>query len=74
MKVDVSIGHYYFKVFIDGVIHVCIDRNQFIGVVSWYDCETQCSIKWITKTNNIKTEYDSVEKWKQVLKAINDNL
>jgi len=74
MKVTVEVGHYYFKVFIDGVIHVCIDRKQFTGITSWYDCETQCSIEWITKTNRFKTEYDSVEKWKQVLKAINDNL
>lgn len=74
MKVTVEVGHYYFKVLIDDTIHVCIDRKEFVGVTSWYDCETQCSIEWVTKTNTFRTEYDSVEKWKAVLQALKENL
>ena len=74
MKVSVEIGHYYFRLLIDGVLHVCIDRHEFVGVSSWYDCETRCSIEWVTKTNTFRTGYDSVDKWKAILKAVNENL
>lgn len=74
MKVTVEVGHYYFKVFIENTLHVCIDRHEFVGISTWYDCETQCSIEWVTKTNSFKTEYDKVEKWKTIINAVNDNL
>jgi len=74
MKVEVQVGHYYFKVMIDELLHVCLQRDEFIGIHSYYDCETLCVIEYITKTNKLRTEFDSVEKWKQILKALNDNL
>jgi hypothetical protein len=74
MKVEIKTGHYYFKVIIDNLCHVCIEREEFIGIHSYYDCDTMCVIEYITKTNKIKTEFDNIEKWKQVLKALNDNL
>ena len=74
MKVEVEIGHYYFKVLIDGLIHVCIDQKEFVGINSWTDCDTMSVIEYITKSNCIRTEFDSIEKWKIVLNALNENL
>ena len=74
MSVSVEIGHYYFKIIIDGFCHVCIDRKEFIGFHAWYDCETMCVIEYYTKTNTIRTEQDSVDKWKKILTALNKNL
>lgn len=74
MNARVEIGHYYFKVFIDNSLHVCIDQKEFVGISSWYDCETMCVIEYITKTNCIRTEFDSVDKWKAVLNELNNNL
>lgn len=74
MKVSVETGHYYFKVLIDDTLHVCIDRHKFVGITTWFDCDTQCSIEWITETNKFITEYDSIEKWKAVISELNENL
>lgn len=74
MKVQVIIGHYYFKVMVGELLHVCIDRKEFVGINSWYDCDTMCVIEYVTKTNTIRTEYDNIEKWKSVLKELNENL
>lgn len=74
MTVKVEIGHYYFKILIDELPHVCIDASDFKGFHSWRDSDTQCCIEFITRTNKIKVEYDSVEKWKTMLKALNEKL
>lgn len=74
MNVEVQIEHYYFKVLINGYCHVCIDRSEFIGYQSWMDADTMCVIEYYTKTNKITTQQDSIEKWKELLKALNDNL
>lgn len=74
MKVTVETGHYYFKVLINDMLHVCIDIKEFVGINSWTDTPTQCAIEYVTKTNCIKTEFDSIEKWEQVLKELNNNL
>lgn len=74
MKVEIQTGHYYFKVLIDDFPHVVIDRKEFIGFSAYTDCESLSVIEFTTKTNIIKTEYDSVDKWKKILTALNENL
>lgn len=74
MKVLVDIGHYYFKVLIDGLPHVVIEASDFKGFHAWNDTETDCSIEWVTKTNRFRTSYDSVQKWKEILKELNEKL
>jgi hypothetical protein len=74
MKIEVQLNHYDIRVMIDGFCHVYIDRKEFVGFQAWTDDEKMSVIEYITKTNKIKAEYDSVEKWKEVLKALNDNL
>lgn len=74
MKVEIQTGHYYFKVLIDKMPHIVIDSKEFKGFHSWKDSDALCCIEFITRTNKIKVEYDSVEKWKAVLKALNESL
>ncbi len=74
MRVKVETGHYYFKVLIDELPHIVIDASDFKGFHSWRDSDTLCCIEFITKTNKIKVEYDSIDKWRTVLKALNENL
>lgn len=74
MKIEIIKDHYYFKIMIDGLPHVVINKKQYAGFHSWMDSETQCCIEFVTKTNKIKVEYDSKQKWMDVLKALNDNL
>lgn len=74
MNIKVETGHYYFKVLIDELPHIVIDIRDRITFHSWKDSDTQCCIEFITTKNKFKVEYDSVEKWKTILKALNDNL
>ena len=74
MKIKIETGHYYFKILIDELPHVVIDAKEFKGFHSWRDSDTLCCIEFITRTNKIKVEYDSVEKWKAVLKELNESL
>ncbi len=74
MNVKVELDHYYFKILIDEFPHIIIDKKEYIGFHSWFDSERECSIEFITKTNTILCEYDSKEKWLEILKALNDNL
>ena len=61
MKVEIQTGHYYFKVLIDDLPHVVIDRKEFIGIASYTDCESLSVIEFITKTNTIKAEINGTE-------------
>lgn len=73
-NVQVELKHYTIKVLIDGLPHIVIDRKEYVGFQSWRDDDSMCIIEYYTKTNKITTEMDNVEKWKSILKALNDNL
>jgi hypothetical protein len=74
MKIEVQLNHYDIKVMIDGLCHVYIDRKEFVGFHSWVDDDKMAVIEYYTKSNCIRTEFDNIKKWEQVLKALNDNL
>ena len=74
MKVDVKLNFYDIRVMVNGLPHVVIDRREYVGYQSYFENETKCTIEFYTKTNVIVCEYDSIEKWKKILKALNDKL
>ncbi len=59
---------------INDLPHLMIYKSEFIGYQSWIDSDSECYIEFATKTTSIKCEYDSKEKWLQMLKAINENI
>ncbi len=74
MKVEIPDDHYYFRILINGLPHLIIEKPEKIMFHSWNDSPRQCYIEFITSNGKIKLEYDSIDKWKQILKALNDNL
>lgn len=74
MKVSIELGHYTIKVLIDDLPHICIDRGEYLGYQAWSDDEAMSVIEYYTKTNKIRSEFDTKEKWLQVLAALNENL
>lgn len=74
MKIKVIVGHYYFRILINGLPHLVLETRQFMGFHSWKDSDSLCCIEFITKTNKVRVEYDNEDKWKRILKALNDNL
>ena len=74
MKVELQINHYDFRLMIDGLPHVYILREQFVGYQSWSDGENMYVIEFYTKTNSIRTEQDKKEKWVAMLTELNSKL
>lgn len=74
MIVELKINHYSIKLLIDGYIHLFVWRNQFIGFQSWSDGNGAYSIEFYTKSNSIKLEQDTKEKWLSILTELNNKL
>lgn len=79
-----SIGK-IFKVYINDVLHLGVKKEEFTGVQSWLNPTTpeersvgfggmKYVIEITTKTNCIKCEYDSREKWEAILKLLDKHL
>lgn len=71
------------KIYINDLIHLLIKKDEFIGIQSWImeykligfiQITPKYFIEYITKTRNILTEYDDIEKWKAILALLNDNI
>lgn len=71
MKVEIQTGHYYFKVLIDDLPHVVIDRKKFVGFQGWVDDDGMFVIEYYTTKNKIRTEQDTKDKWVQILSELN---
>lgn len=74
MKVELLINHYDIRILIEGLPHVYISRNEFVGFTSWNDDDSMYVIEYVTKYNKIRTEYDTKEKWLAVLTELNNKL
>lgn len=73
MKIEVSLKGDVFKILIDGLLHVYI-CEPILDLQSW-NCQNKFYyIEYKTKNQTIKTEYDSLEKWTQILKQLNQIL
>lgn len=51
-----------------------ISKKKYLGILSWYASDVDFKIEIYLKGAIIKTEYNSIEKWKTVLKIINDQV
>jgi hypothetical protein len=58
-------------IFINGIPHIKFLKKQYVGILSWYESDVDFRIEIYLKDTTIKTEYNSLEKWKSVLDIIN---
>lgn len=73
MNVEIKKDYYKIKIFFNGVIHLCLDKKEFIGYQSWTD-GFYFSIEYYTKTQTILTEQDTRDKWIEILKELDKKL
>lgn len=59
----------YIKIYINGILHISIKLEDYQGMQSYID-DFYFVIEFYTKTKTIICEYDSVIKWKKILKSI----
>ncbi len=74
MKPTVQINHYDLRVMIGELPCVYILRKEFVGFHAWEDDASMLVIEFTTQTNKIRTEWDTKEKWTEVLKELNSKL
>ena len=75
-KIELKINKKQIKIYIDDILHLSIVREELISIQSWimgYDGYRKYHIEYTTKTNTIESEYDNIEKWKKILKLLDEN-
>lgn len=66
MKVELQIKDDAIKVFINGLLHICISQSKLLGIQSWIGAD-KYMIEFNMKGNKILCEYDSFKKWEKIL-------
>jgi hypothetical protein len=74
--INVSVTFYQVKIYINDILHLKFYREEFIGFQSWIDGDKTKSynIQYTFKTTTILCEYDSIERWKEILKKLDELL
>ena len=59
------------SIFIDNILHLRI-KDRITLIQSWKDENSWYKIEIQTKNNTTTLEYDSLDKWKEILKLLED--
>lgn len=70
MTVTKKFGNTFMSIYIDEYLHVSFLYGNLNGIHSWMDSNTSCFIELYLTGGNIKLEYDTIDKWKAVLKIL----
>lgn len=61
------------KIFFGESLHLYLNKDKLLGIQSWiYD--EKYLIEYTLIGNTIESEYNDIEKWKYILKLLNENL
>lgn len=66
-----ELSNLYCKIYINNTLHLYFKRQDFVGIQSWIDKQKSLFIEFYFKDNRILCEYDSIEKWTEILKLLN---
>lgn len=73
MKIEVTLKGDVFKILIDDLPHLYI-CGPILSFQSWSNQDKFYLIEYKTKNQTIKTEYDCLLKWTEILKQLNQIL
>jgi len=68
-KIKVETNYNSLRIFINGILHLSIKKNELISVQSWL-IENLYIIEYTTKDTEILTEYVDRETWETILKGL----
>jgi hypothetical protein len=74
MTVEAKINYYSLRLYIEGILALHIRRRKYIGFHAWTDGNERYCIEFHTGKKNILTEWDNIDKWKAILKELDDKL
>jgi hypothetical protein len=63
------------KIYMNGLLHVCIKQSELIGLQSWIEGDSDKTywIEYTVKDKEITTGYDSFENWHKILTLLDGN-
>ncbi len=61
-------------IYINDTLHIKLILSEFIGLQSWYENKNDCRIELTFKSTRILLEYNSVNKWIQILNVLNEHI
>lgn len=70
LKVTLTAKGEHLKIYMNGLVHVCVPLDRFRGFNSWYKREDWYCIEFELDGAAMLLEYNSFEKWSQVLKLL----
>lgn len=63
------------RIYIDGILHVHLLSDRYVGLQSWIDGGTKYCIELtVSEGSNILMEYENKETWVAILKLLDENL
>jgi hypothetical protein len=69
MKVTAKVSNNHLRIHLDGVLHVSIDADEIVGVVSYKSCG-YFHIDYYCGASTIETTYKHEDTWIAVLKEL----
>lgn len=74
MDITLKTEYNVVKIYFNGIIHLRFNRPSLVGFQSWSCDSGKWAICYTFESNTITCEYDSAEKWKAVLKLLDEKL
>lgn len=71
---DIEIENLWVKIYINGYLHLLFKQDKLLGLQSYKKETNLYCIELTFATNIITTEYDSPERWSQILKLLDENI
>lgn len=73
MPLDIKVSARYERIYVhfNNVLHLHFDRAKFLGLQSWASEDTcQFHIEYTLQGGVIRSEYDTFEKWAEILRQM----
>lgn len=75
MTITSDNNYLFIRIFINGILHVAIKRDDLVGIQSWREREGEFWIEYgFSRGQSVKCFYDTEEKWKKVLEHLQNSV
>jgi hypothetical protein len=63
------------RIYIDGILHVHLLSDRYVGMQAWIDGSRKYCIELtVSEGKNIKMEYENKQTWLDVLELLDENM
>lgn len=71
-KYSINVEDGLIRIYITGLVHLMLKKKELIGFMAWMigDESPKYRIEFYLKSRVVFTEYDTPEKWKEILRLL----